>query len=107
MEPAHGGAPRSGDSLEYLMVGDTLVPADPDRGRVYEGNTGAVAKTAGLKEQGHGHQVALHKFGEPVIGNSIGEVVLHMDLHIEEIKMLERPKTAQLENDRYGDYLAL
>jgi hypothetical protein len=30
-----------------------------------------------------------------------------MDLHIEDIKMLEGPKAAQLENDRYGDDLAL
>ncbi|PIB23859.1 hypothetical protein BFP77_16290 [Maribacter sp. 4U21] len=42
MEPTHGGAPRSGDALEHLMVRDTLVLADPDRGRVYEGDAGAV-----------------------------------------------------------------
>lgn len=97
MEPAHGRTPRSGDALEYLVVGDALVLADPDRGRINEGNTGAVAKTASLKEQGHGHQVALHKLGKPVIGDRIGEVVLHMGLYVEYIKMLEAPETAQLE----------
>jgi len=107
VEPAHGGTPRSGDALEDPMVGDALVLAHPYRGRVDKGDARAFAQATGLKEQGHGHQVLLHKLSKPIVGDRVGKIIFHMGLHVEKIKVLETPETAQLENNRYRYYLAL
>lgn len=68
---------------------------------------GAVANTTGLEDQYHGHQVTLHNLRKAIVGDLTRKVVLHVHIYTEDIKMLEGPKAAQLENDRYGNYLAL
>lgn len=49
----------------------------------------------------------MHKLREPIVGDRVGKIIFHMGLHVEKIKVLETPETAQLENNRYRYYLAL
>lgn len=107
IEIAHGRLAHLGDVPEHFVPLDALVVAYLDTGRVHERNASAVPKTAGLKEHCQGEDAGLGQLGEPVVGYGFGKIGLHVLLDVVYIKMLEALETAQMEDDDYGNDLAL
>ncbi len=107
IEIAHGRLAHLCQFPEHFVPLDALVVAYLDTGRVHERNAGTAPKAAGLKEHCQGEDAGLGKLGEPVVGYRFGKIGLHVLLDVVYIKMLEALETAQMEDDDYGNDLAL
>lgn len=105
VEPSHGGLPRGGRPVEYLVALYTFVAAYPDLGGTGKGDTGTVAHGGSLQKERHGQKAPAHGFHEPVVGNGPREIHFHVQLYAIQAKVLEGPVTAQVEECHYRDGL--
>ena len=66
-EPSHGAFSSLGNTLEYLVDMNTLIPANAQRGTVDKTDAGAFAQKNLLDEQSQGDGYLSLKFYETVV----------------------------------------
>ena len=78
VEPAHRALPILGESPEYPVAVDVLVPAHPQRGAGHEVDVRTRSHAALPNEQDEGDGHLALQFDESVVGNNVREQVSHI-----------------------------
>ena len=106
VEPSHRTLPPLGESLEYLVEMDALVPAHAQGGAVHETDARAGSHAASIHEQDEGDHLTL-QLDEAVVGNEPREQIRHIPAYLIQVEVFKAFISAQMEQYHDGYHLGV
>ena len=102
VEPSHRALAALSKSSEHLVDMDSLITADTQGSTVHETDSCAASQAAPLHEEDKGNCHLPLQLDEPVIGNGMGEQIVHVIANLIYVEMLQALVSAQMEQNHNG-----
>ena len=107
VEPSHRTLPPLGESLEYLVEADALVPAHAQGGAVHETDARAGSHAASIHEQDERNHHLTLQLDEAVVGNERQEQIRHIPAYLIQVEVFKAFISAQMEQYHDGYHLGV
>lgn len=107
VEPSHRALAPLGESLEYLVEADALVPAHAQGGAVHETDARAGSHAASIHEQDEGDHHLTLQLDEAVVGNEPREQIRHIPAYLIQVEVFKAFISAQMEQYHDGYHLGV
>lgn len=107
VEPSHRALAPLGESLEYLVEADALVPAHAQGGAVHETDARAGSHAASIHEQDEGDHHLTLQLDEAVVGNEPREQIRHIPAYLIQVEVFKAFISAQMEQYHDGYHLVV
>ena len=107
VEPSHRTLPPLGESLEYIVGADALVPAHAQGGAVHETDARAGSHAASIHEQDERNHHLTLQLDEAVVGNEPREQIRHIPAYLIQVEVFKAFISAQMEQYHDGYHLGV